>query len=51
MLLVIFMPKKIAFATKIKVLTLSFYRTNFYKILDNQTRIFFGVISWAFEMV
>jgi hypothetical protein len=47
----IFMPKKTDFATKIKALTLSFYRTNFYKILDNQTRFFFGVISWAFEMV
>ncbi len=34
--------KKIAFVTKIKSLTLSFYRTNFYKIIDNQTRIFFG---------
>jgi hypothetical protein len=42
--------KKIAFATKIMALTLSFYRTNFYKILNNQTRNF-GVISWAFEMV
>jgi hypothetical protein len=46
MLLVIFMPKIFAFATKIKALTLSFYRTNFYNILDNQTRIFF----WSYIM-